>query len=383
MKPLKIGLLGYGLSGRIFHGALIQALTYFEIAMIITADPEKQKQASSDFPQATIAAKPQVVFDNPDIDLVVIATPNTSHYPLAMAALAAGKHVVVEKPFTVTLEEARGLINQANSVGRLLTVYQNRRFDGDYQTVKALLGSGDLGRIVGFESCFDRFRPQLKENAWREQAIPGSGLLYDLGSHLVDQALDLFGLPEAVYADIRKERGGPVDDAIEIQLLYPNHKATLKARCLINVPIPRFAVFGTMGSYATYGLDPQENRLREGKRPDKEATTPAAYEASHPPVSEATWGDIPEQPVGNLSELPFGFVPQAQWGTLALASEQKILPTLAGDYLQFYRNLFLAITTGAPLAVPPEESYAVMAVIEAAMQSHLNQTVVKFSIDPL
>ncbi len=375
MKPLKIGLLGYGLSGRIFHGALIQALPYFEIPMIITADPEKQKQASFDFPQATIASKPQVVFDNPDIDLVVIATPNTSHYPMAMAALAAGKHVVVEKPFTVTLEEARGLINQAKSCGRLLTVYQNRRFDGDYQTVKALLESGDLGRIVGFESSFDRFRPQLKENAWREQAIPGSGLLYDLGSHLVDQALDLFGLPEAVYADIRRERGGPVDDAMEIQLFYPNHKATLKARCLVNVPIPRFAVFGVKGSYATYGLDPQENRLREGGRPPSEV--------SHFMVSEAALGDLSEHSVGNLSELPFGFVPQAQWGTLALASEQKILPTQAGDYLQFYRNLFLAITTGAPLAVPPEESYAVMAVIEAAMQSHLNQTVVKFSIDTL
>lgn len=366
MKQLKIGILGYGLSGRIFHGALIQALPFFEVSMIATRQPDKQAQARGDFPHAIIVADPIDVISNPEIDIVVIATPNTSHFPLAQQALAAGKHVVVEKPFTVTLGEARTLIEQAKSMDRLLTVYQNRRFDGDFQTVKMLIGREDLGRLVGFESCFDRFRPQLKDNSWREQDFPGSGILYDLGSHLVDQALDLFGWPDAVYADIRRERGGPVDDAFEIHLYYPNHKATLKARCLVNIPIPRFAVFGTKGSYASYGLDPQENRLREGKRPDTEAT----------PTSACV-------PLGDSFEQPFGFVPESQWGTLALASEQRSLPTVPGDYLQFYRNLYLAITTGFPLAIPPEESYAVMAIIEAAMQSHLNQVIVKLSKEVL
>lgn len=367
MKLLKIGILGYGLSGRIFHGALIQALSYFEVSMIATRQPDKQAQASLDFPNATIVADPTDLIDNPEIDIVVIATPNTSHFPLAQQALAAGKHVVVEKPFTVTLIEARNLIEQAKSAGRLLTVYQNRRFDGDFQTVKMLLESDDLGRLVGFESCFDRFRPQLKDNAWREQDLPGSGILYDLGSHLVDQTLNLFGWPDAVYADIRRERGGPVDDAIEIHLYYPNHKATLKARCLVNVPIPRFAVFGTKGSYACYGLDPQENRLREGNRPACEDFT----------SSENNSVSVFEQASSFRFEQQFGYYPEEQWGLLNFEGEQVILPSLPGDYLQFYRNLYLAVTTDVPLAVPPEESYAVMAILEAAMRSHLNQVIVK------
>ncbi len=187
------------------------------------------------------------------IDLVVISTPNTMHFDLAKQAMEAGKHVVIEKPFTVTSQEGQMLLHIAKQTNRILSVYQNRRFDSDFKTVKKIIESGDLGRLVEFESHFDRFRPDIKQNAWREDPLPGSGILYDLGAHLIDQALALFGMPEEVYGDVRLQRHGKVDDNFEVILYYPELKVTLKSSALVKEPLPRFILLGTKGGYMKYG----------------------------------------------------------------------------------------------------------------------------------
>ncbi len=249
------------------------------------------------------------------IRLVVIATPNTSHFDLANQCLLAGRDVVIDKPFAPTYAEAADLVELAEKKGRLLSVYQNRRWDGDFQTVQRLLAEGVLGRVVLFESHFDRFRPQLKENAWRERAEPGSGVLFDLGPHLIDQAMVLFGEPEAVTADVRIERdGATVDDAFDVVLHYPRTRALLRAGVLVSTQTPRFVVQGLQGGYLKYGLDPQEDALKRGERPTGEF-----------------WGyEAPER-----------------WGTLLRAQGDAVAPekcpTAPGDYRRYYANVRDAI----------------------------------------
>src|SRR5437016_13941687 len=204
------------------------------------------------------------------IDLVVIATPNTSHHPIAKQCLLAGRHVVIDKPFTTTAAEAEELVQLAKRKQRVVSAYQNRRYVGDFVTLQNLLSDGVLGRVAMFESHFDRFRPELRPTAWREQPHPGSGIWFDLGSHLLDQALVLFGNPRAVAADIRIERAGAaVDDAFDVTLHYPHMRALLRASMLAAAPGPTFAAHGTKGSFVKYGLDPQEAALKSGRTPDE------------------------------------------------------------------------------------------------------------------
>src|SRR5467141_2535297 len=255
---LNVGLVGFGFAGQVFHAPVIRAIAGLRLAAIV------QRSGGSDFVHSVEDLLTK------DIDLVVIATPNTSHHPIAKQCLLAGRHVVIDKPFTTSLAAAEELVRLAADKRRVLSVYHNRRYVGDFVTVRQLLSEGALGRVVMFESHFDRFRPERKPAAWREQPLPGSGLWFDLGAHLVDLALVLFGLPQAIGADIRIEReGAVVDDAFDVALHYPHMRALLRASMLVASPGPTFAVHGTQGSFIKYGLDPQEAALKAGRTPDE------------------------------------------------------------------------------------------------------------------
>lgn len=336
MKIINVAILGYGLSGRIFHGAIIDAVKGFKIKKIMTTSLDKIKNAQNDFPQCEIVSCVENILNDPTIDLVIIATPNTSHFDLASQSLYAGKHVVIEKPFTVTTHDALRLLDIQNETGKMLSVYHNRRFDGDFKTIADLINHDRLGRLVEYESHFDRFRNTFKEHAWREKALPGSGMLYDLGSHLIDQALYLFGLPHEVYADMSSQRRGLVDDQFEVILYYSELKVTLKSGILVKEPLPRFILHGTEGTFVKYGLDVQEPQLKAGKRP-----------------VDDSWG---------LED-------ETAWGILNTQTREKI-KTEPGDYRAYYQNIYNVLVHDEKLEVSAHDGFDVMRIIEAAIQSH-------------
>jgi len=249
MQSIEVGLIGFGLAGRAFHAPVIRAVLGLRLTAILQ---RSGNEAAEKYHDVRIVRSLEELLAISEIRLVVIATPNDTHCLLAAQCLAAGRDVVVDKPFTATLEEAKSLVAFAKERGRLITVYQNRRYDGDFQAIRKLVADGTLGRIVRFETNYDRFRPQLKSGAWRETTRPGSGILFDIGPHLIDQALVLFGLPEAVTADIRIERQGALaDDAFDIMFHYPRGmRAVLRSSILAAVPRPRFVLHGTQGSFA-------------------------------------------------------------------------------------------------------------------------------------
>ncbi|MGA9566563.1 MAG: Gfo/Idh/MocA family oxidoreductase, partial [Candidatus Korobacteraceae bacterium] len=262
---IDVGLIGFGFAGRTFHAPVVSAVEGLRLVAILQRQGSEAEQA---YPAARTVRTLDELLAIDSIRLVVIATPNTTHFDFAKQCLLAGRDVVIDKPFTTTYAEAAELVELAKQKQRLLSVYQNRRWDGDFLTIQGLLDEGKLGRAVLFESHFDRFRPQLKPNAWREQPDPGSGVLFDLGPHLIDQAMLLFGIPEAITADVRIERdGGSVDDAFDVVLHYPRMRALLRAGVLVSTPTPRFAIQGTQGGYLKYGLDPQEDALKRGETP--------------------------------------------------------------------------------------------------------------------
>jgi predicted dehydrogenase len=272
----------------------------------------KGDEAAVAYPDAKIVRSLDELLALPEIQLVVIASPNETHAPLAHAAMAAGRDVVVDKPFTTSYAEAVELVEFAKKSERFLTVYQNRRYDGDFQAIGELVAAGTLGRIVRFETNYDRFRPNFKPNAWREKAAPGAGILFDIGPHVIDHSIVLFGLPEAITADVRIERqGGLADDAFDIMFHYPNSlRAVLSSNILAVSPRPRFLLFGTKGSFLKQTVDPQENNLRFGKLPEK-----------------GSWGAEPEE----------------NWGLLTLSdgtnTTQRRIPSGTGDYRDFYANV--------------------------------------------
>lgn len=342
MQRINTGLVGYGKAGEIFHAPLISATPGLHLQSFVERHAQRSRQQ---YPQATIVRSIEELLEGPDIKLVVIATPNTSHYELAHKALSAGRHVVVDKPFTVTTAEADDLIALAQEQDLILTVFHNRRLDGDFQTVQTILRQGLLGRLVHYEAAFDRFRNYLKGDAWREKPLPGSGLLFDLGSHLIDQAVQLFGLPASVTADVRQQRqGAEADDAFDVRLGYQEIKVRLQASILARDPRPRFRLFGNQGSYVKYGLDPQEDMLKQGRLP-----------------GDPQWGQ--EQP--------------QQWGTLDTnlgdLHIQGQIETLPGRYQGYYHNVYEAITRNAPLTVSPVEARNVIRIIELAQQSNEEQ----------
>ena len=264
MAPLRVGLVGYGYAGKTFHAPLIAAVPDLALVAVASSDAAK---VHADWPEVTVHASPAELIARDDIDLVVIATPNDTHHPLARAALLAGKHVVVDKPFTVALDDARELVALGKQQGRVLSVFHNRRFDGDFLTLRRLVREGALGRVVEMTSRHDRYRPEVRQR-WRESDGPGAGLWFDLGPHLVDQALQLFGPPQAItLARDRTRDGALADDWFACHLRYDRLHVHLTAGMLVSACAPRLAVHGTAASFVKEGLDAQEDALKAGARP--------------------------------------------------------------------------------------------------------------------
>ncbi|GEN29459.1 oxidoreductase [Halovibrio variabilis] len=336
---INVGLIGYGFASQTFHAPLIQATQGLDLVAVSSSDAAKV-QAS--LPNVEVEAQALALCQRSDIDLIVIPTPNDTHFSLAKAALSAGKHVVVDKPFTVTLSEGRLLKKLANDKNCLLSVFHNRRWDSDFLTIKALLEAGTLGRIVNVESRFDRFRPEVRDR-WREKATLGGGIWFDLGPHLLDQACELFGMPQAILLELGTRRdAAEADDDFLALLDYESFRVSLSAGTLIAEPTPRFRLHGTQGSFVKYGLDPQEDRLKAGE-------TPAPQ-----------WGE------------------DTQLGTLTLRDGegenaslvQREHASLPGDYLAYYQGMAAAIRDKAPLPVSVDDALRAMALLEAGLDSH-------------
>ncbi len=341
MKTINAGLIGYGMAGRIFHAPFLNVVPGFNLSKICTNNPDSIKLANERYPQATVVSKPEDIFQDENINLVFVLTPNETHYELTKQGLLANKHVVVDKPFTATTTQAEELIEISKKTGKILSVYQNRRYTSDYKTVKKLLEAGTLGKIVEFTSCFDRYVPGLRPKKWKEEAREACGVLYDLGSHLIDQTLQLFGMPVEVTANIRYQRENTlIDDYFMLTLQYPEMTIYLHSGMLVKSPGPVFAIHGTNGSFIKYGLDVQEGHLDEGRIP-----------------VGIDWGKEPQSMWGTLSTYINGLPV-----TAAVESEK-------GNYTEYFENLRDAIWGKASLAVNPTDSRNVIKIIELAFQS--------------
>ncbi len=262
--PLQVGLIGYGLAGSVFHAPLIQHTPGLVLHSIVSSQRDRLLRTFTD---VRICAAPSQLLEDPALDAVVIATPNSEHAGLAIAALQAGKHVLVDKPFTLDVAQAEAVVQAARAAERVVTVFQNRRFDADFLTLRQLLDHGALGQVAECHSHFDRYRPQVRDR-WRESDAPGAGLWMDLGPHLLDQMLQLFGWPQAISADLAAQRPhARSDDYFHAVLHYPQHRAIVHAGSLVAASAPRFSVHGSLGSYLKEGRDVQEDQLRDGIAP--------------------------------------------------------------------------------------------------------------------
>jgi Predicted dehydrogenases and related proteins len=349
MGTVNVGLIGFGMAGQVFHAPVISAVEGLRLHKVSARKTEHLKMLSERFPEVIPVGSAEEIIYADDVELVVIATSNDMHYPLAKAALQAAKHVVVEKPFTNATAEADELIALADQQNRLLTVHHNARWNSDYLTVKKVVESGRLGRLVSFEARYDRFRNYLRPNAWREADLPGSGIHYDLGAHLIDQSLQLFGLPEAITADLRKQREGvrAIDD-FELILHYPQLKVSLKGSMLVKEPTPRYALYGTEGAFVKYGVDPQE----------------AALKAGGSPQANPDWGTENREIWGKLN------IWQGESDTIEYIESER------GDYPAFYRNVYEAINGIRQPAVKAEDARNVIRLLEMAEKSwHEQRTV--------
>jgi predicted dehydrogenase len=327
--------MGYGFAGATFHAPVIEHCGRASVAAIATSQPER---ARADYPHAKVVPDLDALLALDELDCIVIATPNDTHFDLARRTLEAGKHVVVDKPVTLTSADARALANIALTRGLLFAPFHNRRWDGDFLTVRALLASGELGRVTHFESHFDRFRPQVPQR-WREEASRGGGLLFDLGPHLIDQALALFGTPATVFATVRAHRDqASAPDYVHMLLGYGDFEVVLHASALTALVGPRFAIHGTRGSYVKDGLDTQEDQLKAGLRPGDE-------------------GFGGGNPAGVLRVLAGDQLADRAW------------PTLDGRYADFYRDVAASVLDGDRFSVSPQDAVDVMTIIELAARS--------------
>ncbi|MBD2106777.1 oxidoreductase [Nodosilinea sp. FACHB-13] len=344
-----VGLIGYGMAARTFHVPVIQSVPHLRLTKVVTRhhDPALDRA-----PSVEVVQDAATLLQDEAIHLVVIATPNRSHFELASQSLLANKHVVVEKPFTTSSAQAQQLIDLARKQNRLISVHHNRRWDGDFQTVKQLLSTNLLGRLVEYEAHYDRFRNFLRPNAWREEAGEGSGILFDLGSHLIDQAQVLFGLPQMVTADLRVQRDfAQAIDNFDLTLHYNGLKVILKGGMLVRGQEPHFILHGSAGSFVKYGMDPQEEALKRGLTP-----------------AEPGWGEEPKERWGMLNTQIDGLHVEGQ------------VETLAGSYQAYYQNVADAIAGRAELAVKPEEARDTIRIIELAMQSNEQKCTLPLSV---
>ncbi|WP_406671753.1 oxidoreductase [Raoultella terrigena] len=332
---IRVAIIGYGYASKTFHAPLISGTPGMTLAAVSSSDEAKVR---NDWPTVLVVAEPRQLLDDPNIDLIVIPTPNDTHFPLAKAALEAGKHVVVDKPFTVTLSQARELDAVARSRGRLLSVFHNRRWDSDFLTVKSLINEGLLGEVCYFESHFDRYRPQIRDR-WRERDGPGSGIWFDLGPHLLDQAIGLFGLPVSMTVDLAQLRpGAQSTDYFHAVLVYPQRRVILHATLLAAAETARFIVHGSRGSYIKYGLDPQEERLKNGER-----------------LPQEDWG----------YDMRDGILTRVDGED---RSEESWL-TLPGHYPAYYAAIRDALNGNGENPVPASQAIQIMELIELGIES--------------
>jgi predicted dehydrogenase len=347
---IRVGLIGYGFAGRTFHAPLIRCTPGLALTVVGSS---RREAVLVDLPYVEVCSA-EAVTVHPDVDLVVVATPNGSHFPLAAAALRAGKDVVVDKPFTLTLAEARGLVEIAREHKRLLSVFQNRRWYSEVLATKAILESGALGEVSHYECHMDRFRPNVRQR-WRENPGPGAGLWFDLGPHLIDQALHLFGMPDSVNAGFAILRpGGQTDDWAHVQLNYPKMRAVLHASLLVSWGAgaeggPRSALHGTRASWAKFGGDVQEEQLMAGMLPD----APGFGVDSDP-------GILYDGATGEKTEIP----------------------APVGDQRPYYAGVRDAILEGRPAPISGEHGVAVMAILDASFESGKRGQVLPIPLTP-
>jgi predicted dehydrogenase len=361
-QAIGVGVIGFGLGGRVFHAPFVSAVPGLKLVSIVTG---KVEDASKAYPAVTIVSSPEELLALPGIDAVVVSTPNETHFALAKQSLLAGKHVVIDKPFSATSEEAAELGQIAASKGLLVIPFHNRRYDGDFRTIQKLIAEHAVGRLVTFESHFDRFRPIPRENTWKEAGNPANGMLFDLGPHLVDQALALFGPPAAITASVRSDRDHTeIEDAFDITLHYPDYSGIpgkgLLAHCRTSYlacdNAPRFLLHGTTGSFRKYGLDPQEPKLVSGAKVPIQG-------------SPEVWLQEDEKAWGTLTVAPTPADPAT------LVSQQ--IKTEPGDYRLFYANVRDAILGAAPLAITAVDGYHVIKLLELARVSSSEGRTVK------
>jgi scyllo-inositol 2-dehydrogenase (NADP+) len=335
---IKVGLIGFGLGGRSFHAPVIRAVPGLQLSAILQRTGD---EAARLYPDTRIVRSLDELLAIDSISLIAISTPNQTHFPLAKRCLEAGRHVVVDKPFTTTVAEAIELLNLAKKWKRVLSVYHDRRFDADFQGLRQTVTAGELGRILRFESTYDRFRPAPKPNSWREKSGPGSGILFDLAPHLIDQAFALLGTPQAIAADVRIERPGfSTDDAFDIFLYYPKDvRALLRATMMSAAPRPRLVVLGEKGGYLKREFDPLESTLRSGQIP-----------------AGASWVVEKEENFGEVTLIEDG------------KDTRHKVPSI-GDWREFYANIRDAILDKAPLLVTPQQILDVMVALELALKS--------------
>lgn len=344
-KRITAAVIGYGLSGRVFHAPFLEVHPGYRLKTILTSGEEARKR----YPGVNIARDYKDILADDEIELVAICTPNTYHFEQAKLALEAGKHIVLEKPVTPSHGEAIQLIEISKKNGRRIFPYQNRRWDGDFLTVRNLIESGRLGTVHDYTSHFDRYAPEVGRAAWRYAGEAGGGTLYDLGVHMIDQAVVLFGKPNAVFCRLFTQREGSMtDDAFDLKMIYDNLDVTLKSGVLVRDPGPRFIVHGTKGSYLKRGLDVQEPQLREGMRP---------------------------------GDPGFGEEPEERWGWLTMddngTAVKERVKTREGHYMGFYEDVYQSIVERRSPEVTMEQAALNIRVIEAARRSAENLEVVK------
>lgn len=341
----RVVIIGYGLAGSVFHAPLIASTPGLKLSGIVSKSDERIAQAQATYPGVEVFADTTALWDSELPDLVVIATPNVAHAPLALEAIARGVAVVVDKPIAISSAEAAQVVEASESASTILTVFQNRRWDGDFQTARKLIEDGSLGRVARFESRFERWRPKLK-GGWRETVSPaeGGGLLFDLGAHIVDQAVAAFGPITHVYAEVDTTRErATTDDDVFVALTHTNGvRSHLFASATAADIGPRFRILGTKGAYVVHGLDPQEAALRDGQTP------------------RPGWGEVAEP----------------EWGTLTTDSGSEAIPTIAGAYPSFYAELVTALNGNGPVPVDPWDAVNTLRVIEAARISSVENRVV-------
>jgi scyllo-inositol 2-dehydrogenase (NADP+) len=340
-EPLRVGLIGYGLAGAVFHAPLISAIGGLEVASVVTSDPERRARAEADLPGVRVLDRAEALWELAgEHDLVVVASPNRTHVPLARAAIEAGLAVVVDKPLAPTAADGRTLVEAASAAEVPLTVFHNRRWDGDMLTVGRLLEEGAVGAVTRFESRFERWRPSVRPEAWRERGdrAEAGGLLFDLGSHLVDQALLLFGRPTHVYAEVERRRpGAAVDDDTFVALAHRDGvRSHLWMSTVAALPQARMRLLGLAGAYVKDGLDGQEEALRNGRRP-----------------GEPDWGREPPD----------------RWGRLARDDQVTQIETEPGAYERFYAGVERWLREGAPPPVNPADAVIGLEILEAAFAS--------------